>query len=140
MYGASAQLLISDPLSPHDLSGGITSLPTILLIRLRFATMARAKLAAAMSTYLLIHGAWHGGWRWGKGVPLLEAKGHKRLWPYPVVATTPRDRRTATLILRKHLAEIHGTEWRWSRAVNLSPPGRGSRRHPHKVKYTYRAV
>lgn len=30
-----------------------------------------------MSTYLLIHGAWHGGWCWRKVVPLLEAKGHK---------------------------------------------------------------
>jgi pimeloyl-ACP methyl ester carboxylesterase len=32
-----------------------------------------------MSTYLLIHGAWHGGWCWRKVVPLLEAKGHKAL-------------------------------------------------------------
>jgi pimeloyl-ACP methyl ester carboxylesterase len=34
-----------------------------------------------MSTYLLIHGAWHGGWCWRKVVPLLEAKGHKALAP-----------------------------------------------------------
>ena len=34
-----------------------------------------------MSTYLLIHGAWHGGWCWRKVVPLLEAKGHKVLAP-----------------------------------------------------------
>jgi len=32
-----------------------------------------------MSTFLLIHGAWHGGWCWRKVVPLLEAKGHKGL-------------------------------------------------------------
>jgi pimeloyl-ACP methyl ester carboxylesterase len=32
-----------------------------------------------MSTYLLIHGAWHGGWCWRKVVPCLEAKGHKAL-------------------------------------------------------------
>lgn len=30
-----------------------------------------------MSTYVLIHGAWHGGWCWDKVVPLLEKKGHK---------------------------------------------------------------
>jgi pimeloyl-ACP methyl ester carboxylesterase len=30
-----------------------------------------------MSTYVLIHGAWHGGWCWDKIVPLLENKGHK---------------------------------------------------------------
>lgn len=34
-----------------------------------------------MSIYLLIHGAWHGGWCWHKVVPLLEAKGHKVLAP-----------------------------------------------------------
>jgi pimeloyl-ACP methyl ester carboxylesterase len=34
-----------------------------------------------MSTYLLIHGAWHGGWCWRKVVPLLEARGHKVLAP-----------------------------------------------------------
>ncbi|MFQ5814705.1 MAG: alpha/beta fold hydrolase [Anaerolineae bacterium] len=30
-----------------------------------------------MSTYVLIHGAWHGGWCWEKVVPLLEQAGHK---------------------------------------------------------------
>lgn len=34
-----------------------------------------------MATYLLIHGAWHGGWCWRKVVPLLEAKGHRALAP-----------------------------------------------------------
>ena len=30
-----------------------------------------------MNTYVLIHGAWHGGWCWDKVVPLLKEKGHK---------------------------------------------------------------
>ncbi|MZQ81166.1 alpha/beta fold hydrolase [Paenibacillus sp. 5J-6] len=30
-----------------------------------------------MSTYLLIHGAWHGAWCWEKIVPLLESAGHR---------------------------------------------------------------
>ncbi|HUN83610.1 MAG TPA: alpha/beta fold hydrolase [Terracidiphilus sp.] len=34
-----------------------------------------------MSTFLLIHGAWHGGWCWRKVVPLLQAKGHTVLAP-----------------------------------------------------------
>jgi pimeloyl-ACP methyl ester carboxylesterase len=40
-----------------------------------------ATIVAIMSTFLLIHGAWHGGWCWRKVVPLLEAKGHKVLAP-----------------------------------------------------------
>ncbi len=30
-----------------------------------------------MSNYLLVHGAWVGGWSWEKVVPLLEQKGHE---------------------------------------------------------------
>ena len=29
-----------------------------------------------MSSFVLVHGAWHGGWEWEHLVPLLEAKGH----------------------------------------------------------------
>lgn len=30
-----------------------------------------------MSTYLFVHGAWHGAWCWKKVVPLIEQAGHK---------------------------------------------------------------
>lgn len=30
-----------------------------------------------MSTFVLIHGAWHGGWCWDKVVPLLQQAGHR---------------------------------------------------------------
>jgi pimeloyl-ACP methyl ester carboxylesterase len=30
-----------------------------------------------MSTYVLVHGAWHGAWCWDKVVPLLKKEGHK---------------------------------------------------------------
>src|SRR5947208_1736531 len=29
-----------------------------------------------MSTFVLVHGAWHGGWCWQRVVPLLERDGH----------------------------------------------------------------
>lgn len=29
------------------------------------------------STYVLVHGAWQGGWAWNRLAPLLEAKGHR---------------------------------------------------------------
>lgn len=34
-----------------------------------------------MATFLLVHGALHGGWCWRKLVPLLEADGHRALAP-----------------------------------------------------------
>lgn len=30
-----------------------------------------------MSTYVLVHGAWHGGWCWQRVIPLLEQAGHE---------------------------------------------------------------
>lgn len=34
-----------------------------------------------MNTYVLIHGAWHGGWCWEKIIPLIENHGHKVIAP-----------------------------------------------------------
>jgi pimeloyl-ACP methyl ester carboxylesterase len=34
-----------------------------------------------MATYLLVHGAWHGGWCWKKVAPLLRAAGHEVFTP-----------------------------------------------------------
>lgn len=34
-----------------------------------------------MSTFVLIHGAWHGGWSWWKTAPLLGQAGHRVLAP-----------------------------------------------------------
>jgi Alpha/beta hydrolase family len=31
---------------------------------------------ANMATFVLVHGAWHGGWCWQKVIPYLEAAGH----------------------------------------------------------------
>ena len=30
-----------------------------------------------MATFVLVHGAWHGGWCWREIVPLLESAGHR---------------------------------------------------------------
>src|SRR3712207_5745958 len=35
----------------------------------------------AMTTYVLVHGAWHGGWCWKKVVPLLRTAGHEVYTP-----------------------------------------------------------
>jgi pimeloyl-ACP methyl ester carboxylesterase len=34
-----------------------------------------------VATFILIHGAWHGGWSWDRLAPLLAAAGHKVLAP-----------------------------------------------------------
>jgi pimeloyl-ACP methyl ester carboxylesterase len=37
----------------------------------------RRRYSRAVATYVLVHGAWVGGWCWQKVVPLLEAEGHR---------------------------------------------------------------
>ncbi len=34
-----------------------------------------------MATYVLVHGAWHGGWCWQRVTPLLRAEGHEVFTP-----------------------------------------------------------
>ena len=51
-----------------------------------------------MSTYILVHGSFHGGWTWDKFAPLLRAEGHKVLCPtLPGSADDPLPADQATL-------------------------------------------
>ncbi len=53
-----------------------------------------------MSTYVLIHGAWRGGWCWGKVAPILKQSGH-----YVVALDLPgfgKDNRPLSEVSRKH--------------------------------------
>lgn len=34
-----------------------------------------------MTTFVLVHGAWHGGWCWRRLTPLLRAAGHEVFAP-----------------------------------------------------------
>jgi len=47
------------------------------------ATAAAPKMghAAAAKTFVLVHGAWHGGWCWSKVASILRARGHTVVTP-----------------------------------------------------------
>lgn len=38
-------------------------------------------IRATRATFVLVHGAWHGGWCWKKIIPLLQSAGHEVLTP-----------------------------------------------------------
>jgi pimeloyl-ACP methyl ester carboxylesterase len=42
---------------------------------------ANAQAQASAKTFVLVHGAWHGGWCWRRVSDLLEKKGHKAFTP-----------------------------------------------------------
>src|SRR5262245_60896718 len=41
----------------------------------------RMSAESKSATYVLVHGAWHGGWCWGKVTPLLQQGGHRVFAP-----------------------------------------------------------
>jgi len=47
------------------------------------ATLAKGQITDQKEkvTFVLVHGAWHGGWCWKKVVPLLESAGHRVFTP-----------------------------------------------------------
>ena len=59
-----------------------------------------------MSTFMLIHGAWHGAWCWERLVPELESLGHRTL-----TVDLPSDDPTATFeTYADHAVEAMSTE------------------------------
>lgn len=61
-----------------------------------------------MSTFILVHGSWHGAWCWHKLVPRLEKLGHTVI--APDLPSLGRDRtplnRVSLAIWRRHVCEI----------------------------------
>lgn len=69
---------------------------------LRTALPSRTVLSR-MATFILIHGASHGGWCWEKVVPLLEARGHRALAPDLPGSGADHDTPAASVTLAKYV-------------------------------------
>jgi len=59
-----------------------------------------------MADFLLIHGAWHGGWCWERLVPLLEAEGHKAHAPTLSGLEQARSESVESIDLRTHVGDV----------------------------------
>jgi hypothetical protein len=69
---------------------------------------ATPAVAQTRKTFVLVHGAWHGGWCWRRVADLIEAKGHK---VYAPTLTGLADRShllSKEVILDTHIADIAG--------------------------------
>ncbi len=61
-----------------------------------------------MATYVLVHGAWHGGWCWKRTTQLLRAKGHTVFEPtLPGVGARAHEA-TAAIGLTSHVNDLIG--------------------------------
>lgn len=59
-----------------------------------------------MADFLLIHGAWHGGWCWDRVVPLLEASGHRVAAPTLSGLEQDRSRGVEGIDLSTHIGDV----------------------------------
>jgi pimeloyl-ACP methyl ester carboxylesterase len=66
-----------------------------------------------MANFVLVHGAWHGGWCWNKIVARLEARGHKVAAPDMIghgIDRTPPDQTTLAGIVDGIVAVVNAME------------------------------
>lgn len=93
-----------------------------------------------MSTFVLVHGAWHGAWCWHKIIAGLEAKGHRVVAPdLPCLGRDRTDLKTITLeVWANSIAKVLDAE---SEPVILVGHSRGgiviseaAERRPDKIK------
>ncbi len=61
-----------------------------------------------MATFVLVHGAWHGGWCWKKVVPLLRKAGHEVFTPTLTGLGERRHLLTPDVDLTTHVRDILG--------------------------------
>ena len=61
-----------------------------------------------MSDFVLVHGAWHGGWCWRKLTPLLEAAGHRAFAPTLTGLGERAGLLTPEVGLDTHIADVAG--------------------------------
>ena len=67
------------------------------------ATMAQT---SAPKTFVLVHGAWHGGWCWRRVADLLEKKGHKVFTPTLTGVGERSHLMSKDIILDTHITDI----------------------------------
>jgi pimeloyl-ACP methyl ester carboxylesterase len=61
---------------------------------------------AGMSTFVLVHGAWHGGWCWERLTPLLEDAGHRVTTPTLTGLGERCDLASAAVDLDTHIDDV----------------------------------
>ncbi len=61
-----------------------------------------------MATFVLVHGAWHGGWCWQKVIPFLEAAGHEVYAPTLTGLAERASELTPEVGLDTHIQDIVG--------------------------------
>ena len=62
--------------------------------------------AASRKTFVLVHGAWHGGWCWRRVADILESKGHKVYTPTLTGVADRSHLLSKEVVLDTHITDI----------------------------------
>ena len=79
-----------------------------------------AQAQSARRTFVLIHGAWHGGWCWRPVADILEAKGHKVYAPSLTGLADRSHLLSMSINLDTHIADIVNL-FKWEDIENAVP-------------------
>src|SRR6201994_4857642 len=67
---------------------------------------SRSEAQGAQRTFVLVHGAWHGGWCWRRVADLLEKQGHKVFTPTLTGLGERSHLMRADISLDTHIADV----------------------------------
>ena len=91
------------PMSRRDMIAGAGG---VVVMAAADATMNGAKAQPARKTFVLVHGAWHGGWCWRRVADLLEWQGHKVFTPTLTGVGDRSHLLSKDVVLDTHIADI----------------------------------
>src|SRR6476619_3862594 len=77
-----------------------------------YSTAGLAQKTRDRRTYVLVHGAWHGGWCWRRVADLLEEKGHKVYTPTLTGVADRSHLLSKSITLDTHISDVSNLmEW-----------------------------
>src|SRR5216683_4395353 len=68
--------------------------------------ISSAQAQTSAKTYVLVHGAWHGGWCWRRVSDLLEKRGHKVFAPTMTGLGERSHLMSKDVVIDTHIADI----------------------------------
>ena len=83
-----------------------------------------------MATYVLVHGAWHGGWCWQRVAKLLRAKGHEVYTPTLTGVCECSHLLTPSVDLETHVSDVVNLI-KWNELTDVVLVGHSYGRHGH---------
>jgi len=98
--------MITPSIGPSLTRRGLIAGATVGVSVAAFEDMQAMAQTSAQKTFVLVHGAWHGGWCWRRVCDLLEKQGHKVFTPTMTGLGERSHLMSKDVVLDTHIADI----------------------------------